>query len=708
MTTESTNWPAALSVGDHISIDLLRDGDRLLGIGAVRYDATLLRTGAVPWRPVIGTADGVQYPELRLRAVEPTDDGGVRLVCDALGFRTRLHDQLDEYLCEIVDLTPDTPICDTVEWLFQRSEVALGGHRLTGFSYQIRWQSSDPARQCHRIHDLATWEIGGEVAGNTLLLQGQLNPPATALERSGYFTTACNYYGAEMRGRLGPGDRISMQRLPRIGTLQAFDMLHHASGVLLGVFEDVEEVVSLVQKDEGDDFLHVLDEHRAPLSAEMATAPKHMLFLPTTGAQPRATYRDLWWATNEHVHSQARTRAGVQRSSVLPRVWTPQMAADPLAIRGTPVSRDAHLYHLADHVLEDWQDMGVREICMPSLWKSDFTEMRHVCKNDTGMHGGFTVSGICCVHDHVVSPQYGGAEAVRYFTDRAHALGMRVQMWWATHLSRRAPVFAEHPDWMIRSRDDQPGTAGIGNQVCIPMDLNNPACFEWELARLRALHTATGIDGFFHDSYGNYTFLPLNFADNRRGQQTSYGRLIHELQALGMTCFTAEGLGPWAVGHFGMQLLLSEDGAAGNYQNALEWWLGDEDMVCGLNMGIHAEHWSGRDEAARDFAFRCLAGGGRFGFSETRGAIEVWDGWWREMNRLHARLGAVTGRRELLPDDQGVRWHRDDSADLLFAFAAFDVDSAEEPVTRITGDGPVALEPSPGLTTEPYAVYTLG
>jgi hypothetical protein len=92
-------------------------------------------------------------------------------------------------------------------------------------------------------------EIGGQVAGNTLLLQGQVNPPVTELRREHYFTTACNYYGAEMRGVMGRPQRVSFQRLPRVGTLQAFDFMVHARGALLGRFDPLVEVLSVVQKD---------------------------------------------------------------------------------------------------------------------------------------------------------------------------------------------------------------------------------------------------------------------------------------------------------------------------------------------------------------------------------------------------------------------------------------------------------------------------
>jgi hypothetical protein len=355
--------------------------------------------------------------------------------------------------------------------------------------------------------------------------------------------------------------------------------------------------------------------------------------------------------------------------------------------------------------------MGVREICCPSYWVCDYTVDRFLCKDQSGLQGGITVSGICCVRVHEIDPLWGGPGALRALVDAAHRHGMSVQLWWATHLSRRAPIFAEHPEFMVGSRDGQPGCGGIGHHVLIPMDLNNPECFAWELGKLKAVYEATGIDGFFHDSYGNYTFLPVNYRDEeRRCQQEAYGRLVAELQKLGMKTFTVEGLGPWGVGHFGMQLLATESGRRGRYQNALDWWLGAEDMVYGLNVGIHQEPWPGREREAEQFAFRCLAYGGRFGFTGRADGLEMWTGWLRDQNRLHARLGALRGRRTLLADDGGVLWERGGGEQVLFAFREreFAVEKGKG-VRLVTGDDETGLAPAGGvLRTEPWRVYRIG
>jgi hypothetical protein len=589
--------------------------------------------------------------------------------------------------------------------------LELGGCRFDGFSYVYRFQSRDPQRKLYRVFDDATWEIGGHADGNTLLLQGQVNPPVTKLRKEDYFTTACNYYGTEMKGILGPPKRISFQRLPRIGTLQAFDFLAHRKGILFNYFDPLIEIMAVVQKSAGEDVLHVVDELRQPLDSRFESHPKHVLFLPAGSPLTREEQRNLWCRAYDFVHGRERSRHGIRASHVLPRVWTPQFGGEEFACAGRRVPRERAYYLLADEVLPKWADMGVKEVCVSSVWVNDYTVDRMKCKNDEGWHGELVVSGICCVRVHEIDPFYGGAEAIAYFVKRAHELGMTVQLWWASHLSRRAPIYRERPDFMLLARDGLPNGGGYGHKVIITMDLANPDCFQWELGKLKAVYEATGVDGFFHDSYGNMTFLPVNYADpHRQGQQEAYARLVAELQKLGMKSFTVEGLGPWGVGHFGMGLLPTDPKAGGHYQNALDWWLEQPDMVYRLNMGIWAQIFPGREAEAREFAFRCLASGGRFGFTQWQDGLEMWSGWLREQNQLHSRISPLQGERTLLPDDKGVLWRTEDGNEVLFTFRAFDFPVVEaRRVCRITANRDVEMVlAGRAFRTEPWSVYRIG
>lgn len=698
-------WPNGASVSF-----VLKAGN-VLGIGDVRCGGVLLRSPSKLWRPLVSTPDGIHYTQFALKNVHVKPDGTVVVASQAIGFPVGVQEEQDEYLGDIVNLDlADGCVLDSFEWELKPSQLTLDGHEFQGFSYRYRLLCGGD-RKAYRMFDDATWEIGGHVEGNTLLLQGEVNPPVAELKKGLYFTTACNYYGAELSGIMGKPKRVSFQRLPRIGTLQAFDFLVHAKGALLGWFDPLVEVLSVVQKDDDEDVLHVLDEIRRPLSARFESDPKHMLFWPAPAAGwSMEKQRDLWTRAYDFVHEGVRRRYGVQRSPIQPRIWTPQLYRDYEPIAGRMCPRNEFLRHLADHHMKAWADMGVKEICTHSLWKSDYTEDRAVTKDMRGgLHGGLTVGSICNVRVHEISPLWGGPDALAYFVDKAHEQGIQVQLWWATHLSRRAPIFQERPDFMTMARDGLPNGGGFGHQSLITMDLNNPDCFEWFFGHMKRLHEQTGYDGLFHDSYGNMTFLPVHFQDPlRRGQQEAYGRLVHRLQDVGVKTFTVEGLGPLGVGHFGMGLLPKNGKLTRQFQCALNWWVGHEDMVYGLNFGIGAAPWTGRDPSAREFSFRCMAAGGRFGFSFHEQHVAVWTGWLRDHNRICARLGTLVGRRTLLPKDQGILWQREGDT-ILFAFQAF-----RHTVPRgflVTGVGPDGDRPvrlnGNRLSAQPWSVYRL-
>ena len=683
----------------------------LQGIRDVTVNGIALRCPAKLWRPRFSTPQGVVYTRFTLVDAAPTSRGQVDVVCTAHGYRSGICEEQDEYLGDMVELSADdSPIEDEFTWCLRPAEQELDGRRFVGFSVQYRFRASDPARQLWRIFDDATWEIGGALAGNTLFLQGQLNPPVTKLTPDTFFTTACNYYGSEMKGLMGPAQRVSFQRLPRMGTLQAFDFIAHDDGVLFGRFDPLVDVMSIVQTVPGEDVVHVLDELRRPLGNELATHPKLILFHATPEPLTDIAHRNLWCRAYDFVHDACRARHGIRPSPVMPRVWIPQIG-ERYQIGSASGPRERLLYYLADETLAQWAQMGVREVCTHSLWVSDYTVDRLVRKEDSGWHGQLVVSGICSVRVHEIDPLWGGVEALGYFVNRAHELGMKVQVWYATHLSRRAPIFAERPDFMLMARDGLPNGGGFGKQVLITMDLANPDCFDWEFGKLKAVREATGIDGFFHDSYGNMTFLPSNYAGARIGQQEAYGRLMRKLQDLGMDSFTAEGIGPWAVGHFGMGLVADRPGG-GRYQNALEWWLGQEDMIYRLNMGIGSP-FGDDPEAAAQFAFRCLAGGGRFGFTEHRNGLEHWDGWLRDLNRVHARIAPLNGIRSLLPEGRGALWQTKPGERLLFTFEAQAVPvAAGEQVHRVgpEQDEPVNSQTEGGnaaFDADPWTIYRI-
>jgi hypothetical protein len=701
---------STIKLPGNIEIDLATTkAGKFKGLGQVRAGGVPLRTNKRAWRPFFATPQGLSYIEFAIVSTTPTPTGGVTLEMAAIGQPTPIAEETDEYLCDIVDLSlPDEPVTDKLWIDIEPSKQTIGGKTLTGFKYRYRFELGE-GRKIYRLFDEATWEIGGELQGNTLVFQGQCNPPAPKLTKEGYFTTACNYYGAEMGVIMGPPKRVSFQRLPRVGTLQAFDFLSHPEGILVGLFEPMVEVLSILQTTTGEDYLHIVDEHRFDMTDKGQTIWKHMVFLH--GGLKKHAERNLWSDILDQEHDKIRARYGVVPSPILPRVWIPQVSKEVAEIDGIKFPREHALREMADRWIPRWAAMGVKEICCHSMWVSDYTVDRFKTKADEGMHGALNVGSICNVRVHEIDATWGGPEAVKYFCDKAHAHGIMVQLWFATHLGRRAPIFKERPDFMLMAKDGLPNGGGFGHQTIITVDLNNPEAFKFILDKLVTLHKQTGFDGFFHDSYGNMTFLPIGFnTAHRRGQQDAYGRLVHELQKAGMKTFTAEGIGALAVPHFGMGLL-GQHAKRGNYQYALEWWLQDADMAFRLSYGIGTTVWTGEmAEYSEPFSFDCLAYGGRFGFTQYEKGWESWSGWVLAHNKIGGQIDLRDARREILEDHTGVLWHHKASGKQTF-FAIKEMSlkiPAGKTVKQITPEGLVDVTVKNGLLQAPkHTVYAI-
>ena len=128
----------------------------------------------------------------------------------------------------------------------------------------------------------------------------------------------------------------------------------------------------------------------------------------------------------------------------------------------------------------------------------------------------------------------------------------------------------------------------------------------------------------------------------------------------------------------------------------------------GLNMGIGAAPWEEGPVDAKEFAFRALAAGGRFGFTARQQSLEMWTGWLKEQNRIHARILPVAGRRTILSRDAGVAWRRENDR-LLFAYRPFHCRLRRAMrVCEVTARGERAVRVTDNrFLTKPWSVYRM-
>lgn len=654
-----------IELGGEVRVELKMDGKRLFGLGIVEVCGAVLRDGSIPLAPVIRSLDGVDYPNFELREIIPLSGGGVDIITTAHG-EARLESAFgDEYSVQQISVHQSAvPRHDELIWHLRPAALELEGVKYSGFSYA--WTFRSDTERLYRIIVQSTWEIGGKATGNTILSQGQVTPPVYAAEKETHFTSAC----LKSLSRYGDPLGMSFQLCPRYGLHQCFDFLAHERGSLLGFWTEKADIRSFVQKNPGEEVVFVVDSHQFPATSAVTTPAKTILFAPADPeGMPEHVGRNRWKAAYDYCCGLTQKLFGLKPSRPLPRLnfrhHLHQAANGELLCR-TPeglVRPEQWLAHIADHQLEAAARAGFKQVWPDVLAENDPSERGHLSKLQAqGAHGDWLVGSVCCVHRYRPAKLFGGMEAWRYFYDKAHSLGLEVGHWLGNHLAYSAPIYQEHPDWMVYNASSMPASGGYPTFVVACIDWNTPIR-KWILDDLKAWKAEGGLDFLWFDSWGNLGMQPTNFARDMATSTFALGEFVadaqHEIGEVmveGMSCLVPSGGG---ITDYDPKVYFGSQGFAG--QNAWEWYEGNEDMLCGQTPQIHVNDCRD-EESVRQRHFRCLA-------NRCLGQLESFTDkpWFKIQLDAYFAVEKDLVCRELLPGKKGVLWHNG-AKKTIFAF----------------------------------------
>ena len=149
-----------------VSLELLVENNRFLGIGAVRYGATLLRSPRLPWTFYTESDQGVRFEDYRFVKVVKTRGGGRTIVFTAHGrWLPRIQDADAMGDARVKTRRVAMPVA-TFRWSFRPITERLWENEWTGLAMQL--EVASPGVPLHWLIEDATWEIGGVAAGATL------------------------------------------------------------------------------------------------------------------------------------------------------------------------------------------------------------------------------------------------------------------------------------------------------------------------------------------------------------------------------------------------------------------------------------------------------------------------------------------------------------------------------------------------------------
>jgi len=238
-----------LAFDNGISVEILKRGSEFRGLSEVKLRRRKLRSGELPIMPLIRTPDGCEVTRLELQNIEKGKDAVALTLTPHVSRHGRMEwacsDGEDRWNVGSWEQEAERDRGGALRLTLQAVNRTIGGLEFTGFSYGYKFRS----RKCriYRLHDRATWELGGWATGNSFWMQGPFNPPQKTFDgKSDSFTTACCR---------SVGGTVEVQQFqPLFTALQGFTFQFDRQDLLLTAFEAPFHCRSLFQKDAGQNY----------------------------------------------------------------------------------------------------------------------------------------------------------------------------------------------------------------------------------------------------------------------------------------------------------------------------------------------------------------------------------------------------------------------------------------------------------------------
>ncbi|MGE9291777.1 MAG: hypothetical protein ACQKBT_12335, partial [Puniceicoccales bacterium] len=176
--------------------------------------------------------------------------------------------------------------------------------------------------------------------------------------------------------------------------------------------------------------------------------------------------------------------------------------------------------HLWDDDLERLLDRW------PEAYEADFAEYARMGFKQLFFHGvwnGLTTEpnppesgNICCPYEFRFAEKFGGPKRMREIADKAKDHGLQLMQWYSFHLSRHAPIWKDHPDWLLREANGDPWDSNYSILWSGRMRSDYGEEFKNQIL---AVKEDTGIDGIFWDSYHNLGVVAIDWSSPDKAPQ---------------------------------------------------------------------------------------------------------------------------------------------------------------------------------------------
>jgi hypothetical protein len=455
--------PKVVSLGESTDITLRYDEDsNFLGLGAVKINGVTVRNGNLP---------------LSLRTLSQT------AATDNEAFTTRVigierDAKNDDIVIQTRVRFANEDQGYELDWRLRPQNWPVAGKLAVGFSYCFEYRSNN--RPIHRIVENGSWSLGGNVAGLRYLDQG-----------TGYGRGSSEVL-LDDRTEIKPSSPLPQKETPesRQAVGDYLDFLCSSEQSLARFVSEPSLTFRNVHRRPNEKEISIDEQYATPLTKVFRTPRTVVLLYPQGGI-------NAWFALRDVVRRHLRKKAGIYPSK--PSPW---IGLDSFDLEHWPSLEQVPL------LLDFYKRMGFKRLWEWSPWQTNWSEWDTMSKMDQEL-GRKPISH--SVLKLELASKFKPNE-LKKLCRGASARGMKVILWFPTaHLSPASPLLKDHPEWILRCRDNTPYHYAYDEIVGVFL----PAGYgKYAIDRVRILKKQLGFGGLFFDSAEVFGYDAIQYGES--------------------------------------------------------------------------------------------------------------------------------------------------------------------------------------------------
>ncbi|MGI6496493.1 MAG: hypothetical protein ACOX5G_10490 [Kiritimatiellia bacterium] len=517
-----------LKIGD-FTLDVLSDAaGAFSGIGAVSCGKTLLRSDKLPWILHAEADEGFRFDTFRKLRRKALRGGGVALSFESEGAwmpRLPSADAMGDSRMQTRRIK--APVA-RFTWTFRPVSETIAGNAWTGIAMRVSVESPDAP--IHWILEDATWEIGGRATGATLVQQ---DVSTIGLEQA--VTKGSAFSTIEKFFTEGWGGSFPMDMLPRAAGAAICDFQVKGATALCLFAEKPDLTRARLEKFADEDVIHYMDRPFVDKAAKVSFPERKLLVHQAPAKLKRHQWRNLWLdcfcEVRDRILANYGFRYEVPEPCVHAHLWDAELK-----------ERGPAWVEPLKQAFPDYAALGYKHVFTHGVWDSVTSD------DNPAVHGN-----ICCPYSYTYAEKFGGAANMKTVGDAAKAAGLRVFQWYSFQLSSFAPIWKQHPEWLLREQGGDPWDGAYG--TLWSARFRSPYGRKLEKEML-AVKRQTGIDCAFWDSYQNLGVTCVDWqGKDKNPQAADIWRFQGRLQKAGFLqrCEVVTIFGVSQVAMFGFQ-----------------------------------------------------------------------------------------------------------------------------------------------------------